>query len=166
MQTKLIEILENESVFFNSKIHGIHHWKTVESIGHYLCQFTGADKDVVSYFAYFHDCMRENETKDVEHGLRGAMCAEKYRELISLNDTQFKQLIDACNGHTYGMRPQCITINTCWDADRLDIGRVGLFVRSEFLYSEEAKRIADNKDFSVLKKYKAGLLSLSGKDRL
>ncbi len=152
MKTYFLDILKKESAFFNSAIHGIGHWKTVEAIGHYLCRFTSADKHVLSYFAYFHDCMRKNESLDVRHGLRGSLFAEEYRSLISLNDTQFKQLTDACKGHTYGKRPQCVTINTCWDADRLDIGRVGITVRSKFLYSEEAKRIADNKDFSVLKK--------------
>ena len=94
--------------------------------------------------------MRENEYEDPKHGLRGAQFAEEHRELIDLTEIQFGQLTDACKGHTYGRRPVCVTINTCWDADRLDIGRVGITPSSEFLRSSEAKRIADTKDFAVL----------------
>jgi len=150
INNKVKELLKRESAFYNSVIHGIAHWKTVERNGHYLAKFNSADIKVISYFSYFHDCMRENEGEDVKHGLRGAKFAEKSRNLIDLTDIQFKQLTDACKGHTYGKRPECITINTCWDADRLDIRRVGISPSAEFLFNEEAKRIAIQKDFAVL----------------
>ncbi|MFI3191140.1 hypothetical protein BCS42_09325 [Crenothrix sp. D3] len=34
--------------------------------------YTGDDVQVVSYFAYFHDYMRENEHFDPKHGARGS----------------------------------------------------------------------------------------------
>ena len=151
MNPKLIDLLKVESPLFDSLIHGVGHWKVVERNGHYLSQFNHADKEIVSYFAYFHDCMRENETEDPEHGLRGARFAQAHRELILLDDDQFPILIDACENHTYGNRSDCVTIHTCWDADRLDIGRVGLDVNPDYLASKEAKRIAIEKDFGVLR---------------
>ena len=150
IKPEVLNLLREESVFFGSPVHGVSHWQTVEQNGHYLADFNGADKKVISYFAYFHDCMRENEYEDSKHGLRGARFAEKHRKLIDFTEIQFKQLTDACKGHTYGTRPECVTINTCWDADRLDIGRVGITPSSEFLHSSEAKRIADREDFAVL----------------
>jgi len=150
IQHEVLAILKVHSAFFTSLIHGVTHWQTVERNGHYLAKFNHADKKVISYFAYFHDCMRENECEDLRHGLRGAQFAEKYRQIIDLTDIQFKQLTDACKGHTYGKRPECVTINTCWDADRLDIGRVGIKPNAKFLHSIEAKRIADFNDFSIL----------------
>jgi uncharacterized protein len=42
-------------------------------------------------------------------------------------------------------------VATCWDADRLDIGRVGIVPNSKYLFSDEAKRIADEDDFKVLR---------------
>ena len=149
MRQEIFDVLKAESPFFNSDIHGIHHWQTVECNGHYLARFTGADIEVISYFAHFHDCMRENENRDPKHGLRGALFAEKNRSLINLTDLQFKQMTDACKAHTGGRKMSCTTIATCWDADRLDLGRVGIAPVSEFLFSEEAKRIADRRDFSV-----------------
>ena len=112
----------------------------------------------MSYFAYFHDCMRENEGRDKGHGPRGAVFAMKHRDIIELNDVQFKQLTDACKGHTYGTRPECITINTCWDADRLDLGRVGITPDSSYLHNEEAKRIADECDFENLNKFEVKVI--------
>ena len=150
IKPEVLDLLRKESAFFDSPVHGVSHWQTVEQNGHYLADFNGADKKVISYFAYFHDCMRENEYEDSKHGLRGARFAEKHRKLIDLTETQFKQLTDACKGHTYGRRPECVTINICWDADRLDIGRVGITPSSEFLHSDEAKRIANTKGFAVL----------------
>jgi len=150
IKPEVLDILREKSAFFDSPVHGISHWQTVEHNGHYLADFNGADKNVISYFAYFHDCMRENEYEDSKHGLRGAQFAREHRKLIDLTEIQFGQLTDACKGHTYGRRPECATINTCWDADRLDIGRVGITSNSEFLHSDEAKRIADTEDFAVL----------------
>ena len=35
------------------------------------------------------------------------------------------------------------TLATCWDADRLDIGRVGLDVDSQYLFTDFAKEFSD-----------------------
>jgi len=150
----LINLLKCHSKFYNSSIHGIYHWRTVERNGHYLAQHTGADTKVVSCFAYFHDCMRENEHIDPKHGHRGAMFAVEHKDILGLNDSQLEMLIQACKGHTHGRNTSCVTVATCWDADRLDIGRVGITPDSSYLVSDEAKRIADNNDFIVLESYK------------
>ena len=147
---EIFALLKAKSNFINSPIHGLKHWKIVERNGHYLANFNGADKAVLSYFAYFHDCMRENEYRDKGHGPRAAVFAKEHRNLIPLNDIQFKQLTDACKGHTYGTRPDCVTINTCWDADRLDLGRVGITPDASRLHNSEAKRIANESDFMSL----------------
>lgn len=150
MDLKFIELLKRKSHFYHSSIHGIRHWKTVERNGLYLSNFTGADRNVVSYFAYFHDCMRQNDQIDPDHGLRGAKFAQKHRSIIDLDDDQFEKLFYACEIHTDGKTTACETVNTCMDADRLDIGRVGFIVDPFYLSSKEAKRIAKEKDFQVL----------------
>ena len=33
-----------------------------------------------------------------------------------------------------------VTIQTCWDADRLDLWRIGIEPRPEYLYTEMAKK--------------------------
>ena len=149
----ILSLLRCESSFFYSPIHGLRHWITVERNAHYLAQFNNADVKVLSYFAYFHDCMRENEWRDKGHGPRAASFAKKHRDIIPLDDVQFKQLTDACKGHTYGKRGDCITINTCWDADRLDLGRVGITPHADYLFNPEAKRMATENDYVNLYRF-------------
>ena len=148
-------IIDNSSTLqFGSGYHGKDHWAKVERNGHYLAQFNDADKMVVSYFAFVHDSMREDDKEDLGHGPRAAAFIMKRRDLFPLDDNQFRQLKDACKGHTVGERPDCVTINTCWDADRLDIGRVGITPNAKYLFNEEAKRIAVEGDYSALDNYK------------
>ena len=149
------ELIEEHSTLlkFGSVFHGLDHWKRVERNALYLAQFNNADKKVLSYFAYLHDVMRENDGRDLGHGPRAAAFIMKYRDSFPLSDNQFKQLKDACKGHTVGQRPDCITINTCWDADRLDLGRVGITPDSKYLFNAEAKRIADENDYKVLEDF-------------
>ena len=141
---EILKLLKEHALLFNSDIHGITHWKSVERNGLYLTKFTDADPRVVSLFAYFHDCMREHDGYDVKHGLWGAKFAKHNRELLNISDSQIDQLYRACAGHTGGRKPSDVTIATCWDADRLDIGRVGIDVNPAYLFSDEAKRIAES----------------------
>ena len=98
IKPEVLDLLRKESAFFDSPVHGVSHWQTVEQNGHYLADFNGADKKVISYFAYFHDCMRENEYEDSKHGLRGAQFAKKHRKLTDLTEIQFKQLRTPARG--------------------------------------------------------------------
>jgi uncharacterized protein len=150
IKPELISLLESESRLYRSTIHGLPHWKTVERNGIYLSEHTGADSKVISYFSYFHDCMRVNEDHDPEHGPRAARFLKEKRDALGLTDDQFKQLYHACSGHTHGRKCHDITVCTCWDADRLDIGRIDARPNSKLLFSDEAKRIADDDDQLVL----------------
>jgi len=145
-----LELLAVESAFYNSPVHGIHHWRTVERNGLYLSQFNNADRSVVSYFSFFHDCKRENENSDPEHGPRAVEFLKYHRSKISLNDRQFKQLCRACSGHTFGGIASDVTVATCWDADRLDLDRVGIKRDHRYFSSEEAKRIVIEQDNAIL----------------
>jgi len=82
------------------------------------------------------------------------MFAVANKDQLGLTETQLKMLERACKGHTYGRKTACPTVATCWDADRLDIGRVGITPDSNYLFSDEAKRIADENDFIVLESYR------------
>jgi uncharacterized protein len=105
--------------------HGVSHWARVLENGRRLAKLTAADIEVVELFAIFHDSCRVNESLDPGHGRRGAELAQMLRgQLFSLNDLQFDQLVYACANHTKGMTEADVTVQVCWDADRLDLGRV------------------------------------------
>ena len=80
--SKLRSLLMCESKLYESAIHGLKHWRQVHKNGLYLCQFCDADVEIVTYFAYLHDCMRKNEWGDPKHGRRGAEYAEGIRTIF------------------------------------------------------------------------------------
>ena len=147
---RLIDKLQKDSKLFHSPIHGFKHWRTVEKNGLYLSKFNNGDPKIISYFAYFHDCMRVNEHIDNGHGYRGGRYAMLNKELLGLSDEDLRILYRACAGHTGGVNPSCDTIACCWDADRLDIRRVGADLKLKFFNTKEARRMVKNQDFSAI----------------
>jgi uncharacterized protein len=123
-------------------VHGIGHWGRVLENGLLLCRETGADAAVVELFAVFHDSRRYEEgEQDHEHGRRGAELAAQFRgKHFQLDDERFALLSDACIGHTQGATAADMTVQTCWDADRLDLGRVGIWPDPARLCTEAARQ--------------------------
>ena len=120
--------------------HGVGHWARVLENGLRLAEVTGAKIEVVQLFAVFHDSRRVNEGVDDGHGQRGADLATLLRgDLFDLPDADFDLLYDACVKHTDGLTDGDITIQTCWDADRLDLGRVGKMPEPRRLCTAAAK---------------------------
>ena len=121
--------------------HGVAHWARVLENGLRLAEETGANVEVVRLFALFHDSKRVSECHDPNHGLRGAEFARELRgSLFQLPDHEFEILHQACAGHTHERTHPDITIQTCWDADRLDLGRVGITPNPSRLCTDVAKR--------------------------
>ena len=120
--------------------HGVGHWARVLENGLRLAKGTGANVEVVQLFAIFHDSCRVNEGCDDDHGKRGGDLALELRdEWFALSDDEFRLLYEACAGHTDGETEANITIQTCWDADRLDLGRVGIVPAPKRLCTAAAK---------------------------
>jgi len=121
-------------------IHGVGHWARVLANGHRLAATEEADIQVVDLFAVFHDSRRLNDDWDPEHGLRGALLAEKLRPLLPpLTDAQMDQLLTACTHHTSLATHPDPTIQVCFDADRLDLARVGITPDQALLCKETAR---------------------------
>lgn len=133
-------------------IHGVEHWKRVERNGLYLAGFSGADKKVVSLFALFHDARRINDCCDPGHGERGARLAEDLfeRGLLPIAAEQLQALVKACEGHTDEFYTDNATIGSCWDADRLDLTRIGIAPDPELLNTDKAKELAKTPNFEAL----------------
>lgn len=107
--------------------HGVVHWARVLENGLRIAEATRADLEVVALFAIFHDSRRVNEDRDDGHGLRGGEFARSLRgDLVHLDDARFDLLFEACRLHTDGHTTGDQTLLACWDADRLDLGRVGI----------------------------------------
>ena len=125
-------------------IHGPAHWRRVLRNGLLLATRSGADLAVVRMFALFHDSRRVNDMTDPDHGKRGAAYAAEARAagLFTLSDEQFDQLHEACVGHMDGHHHADPTVGTCWDADRLDLGRCWITPKAKFMSTAFAREIA------------------------
>ncbi len=137
--SKLVRSILDQYVLPIDGIHGIGHWARVLENGIRLAASTGADTDVVALFAVFHDAKRRNENKDSGHGKRGADMAHQMRgKSYELSSEKFELLYTACEKHACGLTEEDITVQTCWDADRLDLGRVGITPMPRLLCTDAA----------------------------
>ena len=124
---KLIKFASAEFRLEWDGIHGAPHWARVRHNGLLLARHTGANTRVVEYFAFLHDLGRKNDHHDPQHGERAAAIAENIAgDLIVVTSAELELLVTACHGHSDGHLVADITVMTCWDADRLDLGRVGI----------------------------------------
>lgn len=124
---RLIAFARNEFRLNWDGIHGAPHWSRVRHNGLLLAERTGANTRVVEYFAFLHDLGRENDYHDPEHGFRAAAIAVNIAgDLIDVSNEELDLLTEACCGHSDGHLIADVTVMTCWDADRLDLGRVGI----------------------------------------
>ena len=102
---------------------------------------TGAVIEVVQLFAVLHDCRRRNEHTDPQHGPRAAALALSLQgDVFDLSKEHLRLLHRACAGHTHERTHPDVTIQTCWDADRLDLGRVGMTPDPRYLSTPIARR--------------------------
>jgi uncharacterized protein len=115
-------------------VHGVAHWARVLETGVRLAEVSGANLQVVELFAVFHDSQRVTEGTDPSHGIRGAsLAADLHGKLFQLDEDDFDLLFVACVGHMDHLADDDPTVQTCWDADRLDLGRVGARIDHSWL---------------------------------
>ncbi len=135
---------EKTYVLGKQSYHGPWHWEKVEKNALALAKKTkGADKEVVQLFALIHDTKRENEDQDPEHGHRSAKYAEMLFNMgkFPITKQQLYLLMEACKYHNDGKVSNNPTIGVCWDADRLDLTRVGIIPDPELLSTQAGKEL-------------------------
>ena len=107
--------------------HGYAHWMRVLHNGRLLAKAEGANLKVVELFCLLHDSQRQNEGKDPQHGYRAAQFAKTLKGIWFDADSKEMELLEeALAYHSDGYIKGDITVQVCWDADRLDLGRVGI----------------------------------------
>lgn len=141
--SQFIQAIRNEFRLDWRGIHGVGHWARVRANGLTIAAANGANKRVVEYFAFLHDTCRQTDGRDHGHGQRAALFAGSIRKsLIKLDDEEFDLLVAAIVGHTGGQAQGNVTISTCWDADRLDLTRIGITPDPALLFTEVGRKLA------------------------
>lgn len=124
--------------------HGPRHWLQVEKNAIMLGEHTpGCDMEVARHFALLHDCRRENEGSDPEHGARAAEFAQELADggMLGLDPGQLATLKYAMTHHNGGQVSDDPTIGVCWDADRLDLLRVGTTPEINLMSTRFARKL-------------------------
>jgi uncharacterized protein len=121
--------------------HGFLHWNRVASYGLLLQKLTpGADMHVIAHFAVLHDMCRVLENQDPCHGQRAATALD----LIDLGHLSLGQQLTlkrAIHDHSGGQTTLDPTMGCCWDADRLDLMRLGIDPLPELMSTDPAKTL-------------------------
>ncbi len=130
-----------------SRLHGVAHWARVHRYGQQLARRMGLHpqlRECVAVFAWTHDLARFDDSGGREHALAGARYLDKVvpAAFPHLSPSQIKLIRAAIYYHSHGcaadearhqgwfgeVRGEEIikAIGCCWDADRLDLLRLGI----------------------------------------
>jgi uncharacterized protein len=139
---QLITVVLDRATHKGSQIHGEAHWKCVAQTGLELCrEIDAADRIVVFLFGLIHDSQRLNDGFDRAHGTRAATFVRQIQsEHMHLSEDRLNRLTKACVEHADGFTSGDPTIGVCWDADRLNLWRLGVQPQSHLLSTEAARQ--------------------------
>lgn len=133
--------------------HGISHWQRVYNNCLELGRFYNINSNVFELFALLHDSKREDEFEDKNHGKRAALFVKELvdKSVINLSKEDKNRLIFACSNHTKSNKRAKLyhdmVVQICFDADRLDIGRVGTVPEQSYFCTQYAKDIVKNEQY-------------------
>jgi len=146
----LLALIKSEFKLDWGGIHGANHWARVLHHGKTIGELRQADLLVVELFGFLHDSCRLNDGRDPQHGQRAADFAHGIQgDFYQLTPTQLDALCYAMQHHSGGEVSTNATIQTCWDSDRLDLGRVGIIPSPKFMSVEGAEFIDYAFDLSL-----------------
>src|SRR5262245_5469316 len=141
---RLVSVVLDRATHKGSIIHGEAHWKCVAQTGLELCrEVESADRIVVFLFGLLHDSQRLNDGSDRAHGIRAAAFIGQIRDdYLRLSEEQLTLLTKACAEHADGFTSNDPTIGVCWDADRLNLWRLGIQPQPHLLSTDAARQPA------------------------
>lgn len=141
---KFLRLLMDDFKLDQHSPHGAAHWMRVMRNGLDIARHVDdVDTKVLRLFAILHDSQRVGEFRDIDHGFRGAMAAltmEGQPDTFTLDEDQMNLLVEALTFHSDGFISDNPTVAACWDADRLDLLRVGISPDPEYLCLDYSKR--------------------------
>ena len=122
-------------------LHGPAHWARTRLNAREICKASPqASPRAAMLFALLHDCRRNDDGPDPGHGERAARLAAQIGPArLGLTQSEFDSLSYALRRHTEGRSAPDATVAACWDADRLDLLRAGIYPLPEKLFSPCSK---------------------------
>jgi len=130
--------------------HGIYHWQRVFLNTQKLAKYYNVTSEIFELFSILHDSKRENEYQDINHGKRASEFVKELieRKYIKLDTIDEQRLIYACVNHTKpdmtNLLYNDIIVQICFDADKMDIERVGIIPDKKYFLTQYAKELITN----------------------
>lgn len=149
-----------------SGLHGLPHWTRVMRYGLRLAQCEGGDPWVAAWFAVLHDHQRWSEGRDRDHGVRAADAMDAIADrgwFEGLTRSQLDLIDEAIRHHSDGWVHSNPSIGACWDADRLDLVRLGIAPSHGLLSTNTARKMASVHAVSPSSALRHRLAAVSGK---
>lgn len=126
-------------------LHGFGHIERVVEYAKLIAkkECPGKYEDII-VGAYLHDVGRIDDSENNEHALKSAEIAEF---LISRHWPWLdkKKIVEAIKYHADGDVTDDHVIGAIWDADRLDLDRIGKVIDCNLLSTKTAKKILSKK---------------------
>lgn len=135
----LKEILMEYPLDLKNSFDGINHIARVVENGILLSEINRTNLNVIIVFSFFHSIKRKNNEEDVGFNERSANFLKYYEDKINLSESEFEIAYIACRDQELEIDPENAIIADCWDAERLDSMRRGIYPNSEKLNSFAAK---------------------------
>ena len=129
--------------------HGPVHWfkvyRNCQDIDTMIYENRDENRDWFYWcFAMLHDCKRTSEQADPAHGIEAA-------KMVPNDKSQFNiSLARAIKLHQMGQTMDetaplgDMRIGICWDADRLELVRVGIMPDPKYMSTDIGKQIVEN----------------------
>lgn len=138
----------------NTNIHGIQHLRQVAYLSGRLAYLLNLDYKTAILAGYLHDCARNNDSDGNSHAHESAWLAKKIIE-TNWSNIDIGKIFNAIYYHADGLNTDDPFIGCIWDADRLNLVRLGIIPKVELLSTEFAKRIhsrfiENNRIFSLI----------------
>lgn len=125
-------------------IHGISHWRRVRRNAHWIAaeMRETPDLEVCDLFAFFHDSCRLTDDEDAGHCARAANLAfELHGSYFDIGEDRLALLTEAITIHNEQIHHPELTVKVCLDADRLDLGRIGVTPNRHLLNTTAARSL-------------------------
>ncbi|MDT8284120.1 MAG: HD domain-containing protein [Thermovirgaceae bacterium] len=122
-------------------LHGISHLRRVAILSGRLAGAVGEDVESAVVMGFLHDCARRNDGTDLEHPHDSAVLARGLIERF-FPHLDVDRICDAIEGHADGEVTTDPLTACLWDADRLELKRIGRTIDLDLLSTKVAKRLA------------------------
>ncbi len=121
-------------------LHGVSHLRRVAILSGRLANAVGEDVESAVVMGFLHDCARKDDGNDTEHGHESAFLArgliDRFYPHLDVN-----RICEAIAGHADGEVTTDPLTACLWDADRLELKRIGRTVDPDLLSTVVAKRL-------------------------